>query len=149
MSTDSAAAPVASTFRELKATLYGADAEFLASCQEKELPLAAAQTAWMKELDDRLAKSEQTVETLQKENGELKSKLESAQSAKPKPGFTPHSENVTASEQTGDAVAEWKAGLDAKIAAGMPRAKAVSSLAAEKPELHQAYIAASNAGRSA
>lgn len=49
-----------------------------------------------------------------------------------------------ASASSGDATSQWKEALAEKVAAGIPKAKAVSQLVREQPELHQAYIDEAN-----
>lgn len=142
------AVPVAASFRELKTSLPGADADFIASCQEKELTLDGARSCWMTTLSDRLFKSEEKVAELTAKNATLQAELD-AEKAKPKstrPGAPALADSGNPQpESSGDPVAAWNAAIEAKVASGTPRWEAAKAVAKEQPELRSAYVDATSA----
>jgi len=127
--TETAAAPAPASFAELRTELVGADASFLVSCQERQLTLPVARREWMAEQSKRLETANQAAATA---------------TAKKGPGLDPVTivtpANSTAA--TGDAVQEWDAAFaEAVQKCNGNKARALTQLAAERPELHQQYLA--------
>lgn len=129
----SKATMTAATYQELKAGLPGADAEFICAQQEAGATLAAAQTAWMGEQNARLQSAREEVAT--------------AKAAAAKPGVAAlGTEAPKAGEQTqtqaGDPIGDWNALVDANIAKGMDKPKAISAAVRANKEAHEAFLAA-------
>lgn len=129
--TPAAAAPVPATYAELKAGLVGADAAFLVSQLDASATLPAAVSAWMAEQNSRIQAAN--------------AKVTQAQAAAAKPGVDPvKTEQKAAASEATDPKAQWSAAVAEKVAAGLPRAKAIAAVVKAQPELHQAYIEACN-----
>lgn len=121
----------AATLGELKSAIPDSTAEFREKCIEQGFTLPQAQTAWMTVLRDQVKAKD--------------AELTKAKAEKVAPGTEGVAGTKGSPGASGDGPeAEWKAALDAKIAAGFKHNDAVSALAREKPELHKAYIAAYN-----
>ncbi len=123
-------APLAASYQELVASCVGADDKFICAQLAAKSTLAQAVAAWMAEQNLRIAAS--------------KAETEAAQAKAAKPGVEALKTAGTAkSESNSDPVAQWNERLAAKVKAGSTKAKAAGSLAKEDPELHAAFIAAS------
>jgi len=151
MSESNPAAPAAATFGELKNGLPGASAEFLCVQLDKGATLAHAQQSWMAEQNKLLEASKAEAAAAKAKADEAAKALE-AKSSK-KPGVEPLGDGKGGAgkgEDSGDAIANWNAGLQAKVERFKgDRSKAASALVKEQPELHRAYLEAVNGGRSA
>lgn len=135
---NTAPAPLAATFAELKAGLLGADAEFICAQQEKGATLAVAEKAWMVEQGQRLERARSEA---------IEAKAAVAKSAAKKPGVEPlgDGEGKAQRGEQGDPIAAWDAALTQKIERYKgDRMKATSALVREQPDLHSAYLAAHN-----
>ncbi|HTN73910.1 MAG TPA: S49 family peptidase [Pirellulaceae bacterium] len=122
------------SYHDLVAALPGADNDFVCSQLAANATVELARTAWMTEQNNRLAQA--------------RTAKPAATSTTTKPGVQPVNAGATAAVSSfqGDAIAQWEERLEAKMQRpGMTRAKAISQLTAEQPELHQAYIAEYNA----
>jgi len=121
-------------YKELKAALPGADAEFIASQLETDATIPQAQTAWMAEQGRRLAAA-------RAEASEVK-----AAAAIRKPGVDTlgNGPSLKADAGASDPIVAWNEALQAKIRLGLSKPRAVSAVVHENPELHQAYLAAYN-----
>ena len=128
--------PRPAAYADLKAALPGADAGFLCTQMEANATVAQAQTAWMAEQNSRL-------EAANKAADDAKGKLAAKESGVPPLG----GRQTGDSEPAGDPIAKFDGLVNAKIAAGVKRGKAVSAVIAENPELHEEYLAAYNAAR--
>lgn len=129
----SKATMTAATYQELKAGLPGADAAFLCAQMEAGATLAAAQTAWMAEQNARIQSAREEVAT--------------AKAAAAKPGVAAlGTEAPKAGEQApahaGDPIGDWNALVDANIAKGMDKPKAISAAVRANKEAHEAFLAA-------
>lgn len=129
--------PAAASFEDLTACLPGADEKFICSQLAKKATLDQAQTAWMEEQQRR-------IEAKEKELSEAKAAAESAQAKKPGvKGLSELGDTKAASDST-DAIAEWNAAVSAKLAIVKDKAKAVRAVVKENPELHKAFLLATN-----
>lgn len=131
MSENTIAAPVAASLKELKDACVGADDAFITTQLEADATVAQATVAWMAEQRARLTalRQEAAAGTI----GPIASSLATNQS-----GARPSA--------AADPIGAWNAAIQAKLAAGRSRQQAIKQLVREEPELHQAYIAAYNAG---
>jgi hypothetical protein len=102
------------------AACVGADPAFLCSQLESNATLTEASAAWMAAQNERL------------------------EAAKQKPGVDAVGTKPGNSNGRGDAIQQWNEAVAEKVAAGLPKSKAVASVVRENPELHAAYVAASN-----
>lgn len=128
------AAPRAASYRELKAALPGADAEFITSQLEADATAAQAQTAWMAEQNKRIEAANKAAE-------DAKAKAQTnAMGVEPLGG-------ATGAAFEGDPIVAWNEALAAKLKTDPNRARAVRAVARDNPDLHEAYIAAVNAQR--
>jgi len=129
--------PQPAGYHDLKSALPVADAEFLASQLESNATVAQAQAAWMAEQNRRL-------ESVRKEAEEAKTADEAA-AKKPGVNTLGNGGTLQAAEGTGDPIARFDELVATKVAAGKPKARAISDVIAEYPELHEEYLAAYNA----
>lgn len=131
----------AASYQDLVAGCVGADEKFICSQLAKKATLEQATAAWMAELNDRLQAS-------QKAAAEASEKAEAA--AK-KPGVDPVVSSATndgaGAEANADACEQWEAKVEAKIAAGMSRPRAVAAVAKAHPDLHKAMLVTHNTER--
>lgn len=128
--------PVArpANLQELRGACPGASADFLLAQLEANATVEQAKDAWIARQNELLAAKHQA--------------LEQAQAAARKPGAEPVGTGKLASAaETGDAIAAWNEALQAKLALGLPKAKATAAVVREQPELHGAYIREVNARR--
>lgn len=159
--------PMPATFTELKKAFPKAKADFIVRCQERSLDLDAARN----EYEEDMAKAlEQTQEELAAARAELEEMKEAAAKAKAKAeeeeaaaakakameeeeqaaakakarGVKPAASTATAKGGQ-SATARWHAAIEAKVAAGLPKAKAVRAVMLEDPDLQQDYLAEANA----
>lgn len=131
--------PTPATLAELKSAFPKAEPAFVLAQLERAATIDQARAAWSEILEARGEAQAQEIEKLK--------------AAANKPGVSGITDRrpgaaATAEEPAGDAVSQW----DAAVAAALTRcngdrAKAVRSVARANPELHQAYIQASNATR--
>jgi len=138
------ATPQPASYADLKAALPGADAAFLCMQMEANATVAQAQTAWMAEQNRR-------IEAANKQAAEAKAKADEAEakaSAK-KSGVEPLGSGLGKIQPVvgGDPVARFNELVAAKVAAGKKKAKAISDVISENPELHDEYLAAYNSNR--
>ncbi|OHB82789.1 MAG: hypothetical protein A2V98_25850 [Planctomycetes bacterium RBG_16_64_12] len=140
--------PAAANYAELKAGLPGADAGFICEQLEAGATLAAAQRNWMATQQQRLDAA--TAEATQAKADAEKAKAEAATAAARKPlGLSASDEKVSTAEFEGDAVAAFHQAVAEKVAAGIDRPRAVALVAEARPELHEAYLLATNPGKKA
>jgi signal peptide peptidase SppA len=125
--------PKPATIAELKAA-FPKDPSFALECAEKALTTTEAKAAYADVLIARLAESEK--KNAKRPGG---------------PGVVDQSgaASAAAQEQGSDAVTAWKAAVNRHVAAGMHRSHAAKRVVQENPELHLAYLQATNTGRRA
>jgi signal peptide peptidase SppA len=139
-------APKAATLAELEDALPGASAEFVLAQIKQQATLAQAQKAYTRVLADEKAK-------LATQNAEQQAELEKLKAAPLKQGRGVRPlENATGDadddgEATDGAGDKFRALVDAKVEAGMDRLKAVKAVARQHPQLREAMVTESNAGR--
>jgi len=126
---------------DLKAA-FPDDAEFAMAAFEKGQTVVEAKAAYC---DVLAAKSAQADEAHAKEVAALKAAGEKkavakAEGVKPLGGATGDGKT-----DAGDAATDWNALVEQKVAAGMPRQKAVLAANRERPDLREAYVAEYNA----
>jgi signal peptide peptidase SppA len=125
--------PVAATAKELKLKFPDASAEFREQCLMQDLTLSQA--------------TEARVDDLRLKNQNLATERDEAKAATKSPGVDEllDSSSHPKGETGGNARQEWDDAVAAKIAAGMPRARAVSAAARENPALRERMVAEHNA----
>ena len=138
---ESEAAPeaTAATIAELKAAFPKADADFIIAQIEAGATIAQATTAWATELTARLEKSESE-----------KAELEQAATPPPAPpgvealgsGNTPGA----GTEGATDPIEAFNTAVSERITKGQSRQKAVLAVAKTDPDLHKAFLLATNPG---
>jgi ATP-dependent protease ClpP protease subunit len=165
--------PVAATVQQIKAAFPRAKAEFVLSCIEKSLPMASVATAaaeeMMKEneelkakvtaMEEEMAKAKAAMEDDEKpeamEDGEdddddeepkaeygKDDKKEMAKARAKARGVKPIAKGTSGRPS---AAARWKDSIQAKVAAGIPRAQAIMAVDVENPGLRTQYLAEVNA----
>lgn len=131
---DAASQPKPATYHELANGCAGADATFICSQLAANATLAQAQAAWMAEQNKRLEAA--------------KAEAAQAKAAANRPGVDPLGAGTGGPAASGDAdpTAAWTKAVDEAMAAGkLQRAQAIARVAAERPELHKAYLESFNA----
>lgn len=135
--------PQAATLAELKAACKGAPSDFILAQLEAGATTGVALGAWaQKQIDDLRAENEKLKSDKaesDKKAAEASKKDESVGGVKPVPEG-----KGKATEVTGNAKADWKAAIAAKVATGTPAHQAAVEVAREQPELREAYVAAAN-----
>jgi ATP-dependent Clp endopeptidase proteolytic subunit ClpP len=129
--------PQPASYADLKAECLGADAPFLCAQLDAKATAAQARQAWMTEQQTRLAAAQDEIKT---------AKTAAAARAI---GVAPlgNGSGKSPAAAGGDPIAEFNEAIAAKTAAGMTRQKAVLAVAAENPDLHEAFVDAHNAAR--
>ena len=112
--------PKAATYQELKAACLGADAAFIVSQLDANATIDAATSAWMVEQNKRI------------------------EAAKQRPGVDAVGTKPSKGDGRGDAIQIWNDAVEEKVTAGLSKPKAVAAVVRENPELHAAFVAASN-----
>jgi hypothetical protein len=112
--------PKAASYQEIVAACVGCDPNFICAQLAAGVTVTAAQSAWMAAQNERLEASRQ------------------------KPGVDAVGTIPSKSNGRGDAIQLWNEAVAEKVAAGLPKSKAAASVVRENPELHAAYVAASN-----
>jgi ATP-dependent protease ClpP protease subunit len=120
------------TYQELRSSFPKADAAFIVSQQEAQATLPQAQAAYQAALENRLAAAEAKAG---------KGKSEAV-------GVTVQPEGRLIDGSITDPVSEWHDALAALTGKGLSRARASSKLAAERPELREAFVDAYNEAHS-
>lgn len=138
--------PKAATIAELKAACPGAPADWLLAQVESGATLAAAQTAFIahqaKQLDEAKSAAAKAGEDAKAKGGAgLGVDFGRARA-------TPAAGGAVATEETGDPVADFNSEVAAAMAGGTPRFAAVQAVARKRPDLHKAYLLATNDSRA-
>jgi len=124
----------AGSYNEIKQGCAGADAAFICSQLEAAATLAQAQAAWMAEQNQRIESANE----------------QARQAAAKKPGVQPiGSKEQTSSGYDGDPVATFNGKVSERMQAGMSRTNAIQATAKADPELHAAYLMATNSSKKA
>lgn len=152
----------AATAAELKAACKGAGSDFLLAQLEKGATLAEAKDAWMDQLaSDRdaaiaakntaeqgKAAAEAAANQAAAEAATKASEAEAKTNAK-RPGHAALKSTAAPviAEYEGDAIVEFNEKVSGLMKAGRSQMDAVVAVATKNPELHQAYLSATNPGR--
>ena len=163
------------TFEQLRTALPKASAETLVRCLDRKLDLDAARNEYeeslakaLEETQEQLAKAKAQIEEFEKKEeaataraqleeemkkeAEAKAKAEGETNEEEKKevaakakarGVPPARSGTGKAGQT--ATARWNDAVSAKVAAGLPKAKAVRAVAIEDPDLQREMIAEANA----
>jgi signal peptide peptidase SppA len=115
--------PRPASYQEIVTACVGADPLFICKQLADNATVAASQSAWMAEQNQRIA------------------------AAKQRPGVEPIGTKQSKANPVGDVLNDWREAVAAKMAAGLPKAKATAAVVKESPDLHQAYISAVNSAR--
>jgi len=156
MSLEQHAAPIAATLiaanmpatlAQLRGACQGADDTFLLAQLEAQADLSTAQAAWMRKLNEQLI-------ARTKERDELDEKAKAAPVAKI--GAEPLTTRTVASgarggaasqaSATGNPVEDYNAAVREYVGRGMDRRRASLAVARNLPDLHQAFLLATNEG---
>lgn len=137
--------PVA-TLKELKTALPKADAEFLVEAAEKQLTVEAAKDAWIARQDEKMSdlraeREKATQEPKRIGNEPLR--------GKPRGYDMPLDATGETSDDHGDPVARYDALVRERVANGATRMVACDAVTKAHPELHKAYLLATNPSRAA
>ncbi len=136
-------APKAATAQEIEAACTGADATFTLAQLKANATVEQVKDAWIAQMSDQAAASEKAT----------KEATEKAEAAAKKPGVealgTLRGVQGAATEgYSGDAVADFDAKVRERMKEGATsRQAAVTGVARAEPELHQAFLLATNPGR--
>lgn len=133
------------TSKEIKAACPGASADFVVACMDADKDIAQAQSAWMQELATDNAAMKEQIETLSKENTELKASLAESEEkvkkvAKGGAGVEPLEESTSKTQSNSsywDKVKELKQ-------QGKSRAEAMSFVNKNHPDLRAEMLAEVN-----
>ena len=146
---DTVAPPAAASIDQITAACPGADDSFVLAQLKAKATVAQATSAYMKHLTEANAK-------LATENKDLLAKqttttTTTTATAGKKIGVEPVGTGKAAAgaDVDGDPIAAWQDGIAEKVKAGKSRADATRAMVKEQPELHQAYLDATNAKRPA
>lgn len=131
-----AAGQEAASYHELVAGCPGADAPWLCGQLEKRATLALAQQAWMAEQLARLTAARQETE---------KHKA-AAEAAGKRPGQEPLVGKSKPAPVAESDAGDFDAAVQDKMRLGMARRQAVLAVCRERPDLHQAFLLATNRG---
>ena len=143
-------APKPATWQELKACCPEADADFLGKQMDVQATAGDAGKAWMGELQRRSeadAKARKEAEDAkaeaEKQTAEAKAEAEKAKAGKPGVealggGGKPEDEDA------GDPLAKFNELVTAKIATGLGRRVAIAAAVRSDPDLHTAFLSATN-----
>jgi ATP-dependent Clp protease, protease subunit len=132
--------PQAATIAELKAACPSADADFLVAQLSAGATITAAAQAWTAELSTRLAAKDTQIAA-------ANARADAAEKAQAEAAANYLTTGQKANGGEGDAKAKWQAAVSAKMAAGLSRAKAVSAVVREQPELRTEMLAEVNPAR--
>ncbi|MCP4571483.1 MAG: S49 family peptidase [bacterium] len=126
-------APQAATYDQIKSACSGADAAFICSQLDAKATTDQATKAWMAEQNQRIEAS--------------KAETEQVKAAAAKPGVDAlgNGSGTPSNESAGDPIAQFNEAVAAKVKAGTSKARAISAVVKADPDLHAAYVAASNA----
>lgn len=152
MSTDTPN-PVAATAADIRLACPDASDKFILGLVERGATAAQVTTAWTAELSGQLAKAKADAEAAEaKAEAAEKATAEAEANAKAKPaagGVPPLGTGQAKGDSdsggfSGDAVAEFSNQVRQGVKDGLDRPAAVKSVARANPELHQAYLLATN-----
>ena len=149
--------PVAASLAEIKAALPKAKADFVLNCLERQLPMASVMSeaaatleeecmalrAELEQMKSAKAMEEQQAKAMEEEPA-AETEEEPAAKAKAKSGATPVAKSKSGAPKV-SAKASFNAKIDEKMAAGMPRAKAVRAVILDNPALQQEMLEEANA----
>jgi hypothetical protein len=143
--------PVAATHREIKAACPGATSDFILAQLDQQATLAEAQGAWMSEQQKQLAAKEQELAEARKKKEPAPKRpgvaaLGTGKAGKPKKKNEEcdDEEDDADAGYEGDPVADYSAAVAKRMTGGMSRAKAAIAVARANPELHRAFLDATN-----
>lgn len=128
----------AATLAELKAGCVGASAEFVLAQLEKGVTLSEAQTAWAKELNQRLDN-----EMVAREEAEAKA-------AQRRPGVEPCGTRTTKAkageedEDIFDPINAWDKAVEREMKGRSQKREAIRAVIAKDPDLYDSYLKAYN-----
>ena len=132
-------APTPATYADLAALCGEGETAFICAQMKANATIEQAGTAWTAHLKQQLDVARAEAATAKAEAEEARAKLT-------KPGVPPLG-SAAGKSDAADPVAAFKNAVNEKIAAGMAKAKAMSMVVRENPELHAEYLAAVNARR--
>ena len=138
------AEPEAATTADLKLAFPDSDAAFREECTELSATLAEAHELWA----TSVTKANTKLAEDNKAQAEKIAELEAAAKAKEEvPGVEALGVSAEADAKgvSGDAAAQWKEALAAKMEVIKDKGRAMAAVVKENPELHQAYLETYNA----
>ena len=125
----------------LKSALPKADAEFYVKCLEANMTVDQAHRSW--------------IDRLQAKNEAQFKEIELAKARKETPGVDaldhtardPKNSGAIGGDASGDAIEQFDSAVREKVAHGATRERAVAAVTNESPELHKAFLLATNPGK--
>jgi ATP-dependent protease ClpP protease subunit len=149
--------PVAATVQEIKSAYPKANSDFIVRCIERSMPMASVAVAAAEEMNQRLEAAEAKVKAYEEAEAKAKA-MKDEEEAKAKARAEEDDEAKATAKATGAkpvaqrssgatplASAQWRQAIDAKVATGTPKAKAVQLVNRENPGLREAMLAEANA----
>lgn len=136
------AEPQAAHVREIKAACPAITSDKVLEFAESGKTLEQCKDSWMQELATENEALREQNEDLQAKLSEAEKQAKESQSLGVEPVSHKPSEE---SSREGSATEEFQSLVEAKVAAGLPRAKAASAVVRAHPELHKQMIAEANA----
>lgn len=136
--------PVAATLQDLKSACPGASSDFLLAQLEQKATTQQAVTAWNKSLQEQLEAANKKLEEASSQTTET---TQTAPAPR-KVGVPPVGAGTTSTDadSSTDASAEFETAVEKQMASGVSRQQAIANVATKHPELHQAFLSASNPG---
>lgn len=141
--------PVAATLAEIKAVYPKASAEFLVKCIEKQLPVASVMSEALAAMEEELTKCKAQIAAMEAKAMEIsvepeeETPAESEAKAKAKSGVKPVAKATGGTAKPAASV-QWKTAIEAKVAQGLARPKAVLAVNRENPGLREQMLAEVN-----
>lgn len=132
-------APTAASIQELKQEFPDSTAEWRESCVEQGLTMTQATKAWARHQSEALKQTQKELAALQAAQAQAQA---DAEAAGKKPGQPALKDGGGQSGQAedGSATERFNAAVEAKMAAGLPKPRAISAVVKEQPDLHRAYL---------
>lgn len=141
---------VAATAKAIKARFPKAKADFVVRCMEEEMTMEEVTEEYVEESDKEAVSLKAQVEELmakvkamEEEKAAAKAKAaeeEMKPEAKAKAGVQAIAQGAAGAQSRGSAKAAWLTQVQARMASGLPRDKAMVAVDRDNPELRQAYL---------
>lgn len=127
----------AAAYHELVAACPGATSEFVCEQLERRASVAQAKDAWIALQNEQLKASREQAQQTANAGAANNSGFEPL-------GTAPPSKGAGGEPATGEATDQFDEAVRERMAGGMSRESAIGAVAREQPELHQAFLLATN-----